>query len=40
MGLSQTTMDMLAAMVIYGVGATVLRLATRAILDSLRKHGD
>lgn len=36
MELSQTTLDMLAALVIYGAGSTVLRLALVALRDRLR----
>lgn len=38
--LSQGTCDMLAALVIYGVGSTMLRLVLKATLDALRSHGD
>lgn len=34
--MSQTTMDVLAALVIYGVGTTALRLILAAVLDRLR----
>lgn len=34
--MSQTTLDILAALVIYGAGTTVLRLVLVAIRDKLR----
>ena len=39
MELSQTTIDMLTALVIYGVGSTMLRLALVALRDRLRDDG-
>lgn len=38
MALSQTTMDVLAALVIYGVGTTALRIVLYAIRDKLREE--
>lgn len=35
--MSQTTMDVLAALVIYGAGTTALRLVLMAIRDKLRE---
>jgi hypothetical protein len=37
MGLSQTTVDVLAALVIYGVGSTALRVVLYMIRDKLRE---
>ena len=39
MELSQTTVDVLAALVIYGVGTTALRLALKAALDAMSRDG-
>lgn len=36
MELSQTTVDMLTALVIYGVGSTMLRLVLVALRDHMR----
>lgn len=36
MQISQTTIDMLTALVIYGAGSTMLRLALIALRDRLR----
>ena len=35
--MSQTTLDVLEALVIYGVGTTMLRLVLTAVLDRLRR---
>lgn len=40
MELSQGTCDMLAALVIYGVGSTILRVMLKALLDAMRGHGE
>lgn len=37
--MSQTTMDVLAALCIYGAGTTALRLVLKALLDALRRDG-
>ena len=39
MELSQTTLDVLAALVIYGVADTILRAALKTLLDAMRDHG-